>query len=65
MRSEERDASSMITWQRGHTLVFHAYYTGKGAIPYGEHEAYYQGHETNGKSRPPAPLFVCLSLSTP
>ncbi len=32
------------------TSRFFAYYAGKGSIPYGEHEAYYQGHETNGKS---------------
>ena len=31
------------------TSRFFAYYTGKGAIPYGEHEAYYQMHESNGK----------------
>ena len=29
---------------------FFAYYSGKGAIPYGEHEAYWQGHDNNGKS---------------
>ena len=29
---------------------FFAYYSGKGAIPYGEHEPYLNGHETNGKS---------------
>jgi autotransporter-associated beta strand protein len=29
---------------------FYAYYSGKGAIPYGEHDAYWQGHESNGKS---------------
>ena len=29
---------------------FLAYYAGKGAIPYGEHEAYWQGHDNNGKS---------------
>ena len=29
---------------------FYAYYSGKGAIPYGEHDAYWQGHENNGKS---------------
>lgn len=32
------------------TSRFFSYYTGKGAIPYGEHEPYYQGHENNGKS---------------
>jgi hypothetical protein len=32
------------------TSRFFAYYSGKGAIPYGEHEPYYQGHENNGKS---------------
>lgn len=31
------------------TSRFFAYYTGKGAIPYGEHEPYYQAHESNGK----------------
>jgi autotransporter-associated beta strand protein len=29
---------------------FYAYYSGKGAIPYGEHEAAWQAHENNGKS---------------
>ena len=29
---------------------FYAYYAGRGAIPYGEHEAYWQRHESNGKS---------------
>lgn len=29
---------------------YYAYYSGKGAIPYGEHDAYWQGHESNGKS---------------
>ena len=29
---------------------FYAYYSGKGAIPYGEHDAYWQAHENNGKS---------------
>jgi len=28
---------------------FFAHYTGKGAIPYGEHEAFSQRHENNGK----------------
>ncbi len=28
---------------------FFAYYAGKGAVPYGEHEAYWQGHSGNGK----------------
>jgi hypothetical protein len=32
------------------TSRFFASYSGKGAIPYGEHEPYYQGHESNGKS---------------
>ncbi|MBK8037926.1 MAG: HEAT repeat domain-containing protein [Verrucomicrobiaceae bacterium] len=29
---------------------FLAYYAGKGAIPYGEHDPYWQGHDNNGKS---------------
>ena len=29
---------------------FFAYYCGRGAVPYGEHEAFWQGHENNGKS---------------
>jgi hypothetical protein len=32
------------------TSRFFAYYTGKGAAPYGEHEAFWQAHENNGKS---------------
>jgi beta-lactam-binding protein with PASTA domain len=32
------------------TSRFFAYYAGRGAVPYGEHEAYWQGHESNGKS---------------
>lgn len=34
--------------QRGAT--FFAYYAGKGAIPYGEHNPLFKGHENNGKS---------------
>ncbi len=29
---------------------FYAYYSGKGAIPYGEHDPYWQVHDNNGKS---------------
>lgn len=32
------------------TSRFFAYYAGRGAVPYGEHEPYWQGHENNGKS---------------
>ncbi len=38
---------------------FYAYYSGKGAIPYGEHESYWAGHESNGKCGLAA---VCFGL---
>ena len=40
---------------------FFAYYSGKGAPPYGEHEAYWQGHENNGKSGLAALSFMLQS----
>jgi hypothetical protein len=30
--------------------LFYGYYVGKGTVPYGEHEAAWNGHENNGKS---------------
>ncbi|HSP41422.1 MAG TPA: DUF6288 domain-containing protein [Luteolibacter sp.] len=38
---------------------FFGYYVGKGAIPYGEHEAFWQRHENHGKSGLAA---VCYAL---
>ena len=43
---------------------FHAYYAGRGAIPYGEHDAYWQGHENNGKSGLAALCFELESTRT-
>lgn len=39
---------------------FYSYYAGRGAIPYGEHEAYWQRHESNGKSGLAAICFHLL-----
>ena len=43
---------------------FHAYYAGRGAIPYGEHDAYWDGHENNGKSGLAALCFELESTRT-
>jgi hypothetical protein len=39
---------------------FFSYYSGRGAIPYGEHEAYWQRHESNGKCGLAAVCFHLL-----
>jgi autotransporter-associated beta strand protein len=39
---------------------FYAYYAGRGAVPYGEHEAYWQRHESNGKGGLAAICFHLL-----
>ena len=39
------------------TSRFFSYYAGRGSIPYGEHEAFWQGHENNGKSGLAAVVF--------
>ena len=43
------------------TSRFFAYYKGRGSPPYGEHEAYWQSHENNGKSGLAA---LCFALQT-
>ena len=37
---------------------FFSYYCDRGAVPYGEHEAFWQGHENNGKSGLAAVSFM-------
>jgi hypothetical protein len=41
------------------TSRFFAYYAGRGAVPYGEHEPFWQGHENNGKS---GLVALCFAL---
>lgn len=43
------------------TSRFFAYYAGRGSVPYGEHEAYWQAHENNGKSGLSALCFALLT----
>jgi hypothetical protein len=40
------------------------FYTGKGAVPYGDHEAWIETHEDNGKCGMAAVLFNCLGESS-
>ncbi|MGV2336887.1 MAG UNVERIFIED_CONTAM: DUF6288 domain-containing protein [Planctomycetaceae bacterium] len=40
------------------------FYTGKGAVPYGDHEAWIETHEDNGKCGMAAVLFSSLGEST-
>ena len=39
---------------------FFSYYSGRGSVPYGEHEAYWQRHESNGKCGLAAVCFQLL-----
>jgi hypothetical protein len=41
------------------TSRFFAYYTGRGSVPYGEHEAVWSSHDNNGKSGLAA---ICFTL---
>ena len=44
------DTVALMDAAIGRSSRFFAYYAGRGAIPYGEHEPYATAHESNGKS---------------